>query len=172
MKMEGSIKPAFDTIVASGVRSSLPHSTVTSNNLEFPVVIDWGAVYNNYCSDTTRTIVKNEKQSEIFEIVLEAQKEAIKVIKPGIKASYVDKVARKVIEDYGYGDNFIHSTGHGLGLEVHEKPFISQNDEIKLQEGMVITVEPGIYIKDEFGVRIEDVVFIKKRAVLLNKIRK
>ena len=84
----------------------------------------------------------------------------------------MDKVARKVIEDYGYGDNFIHSTGHGLGLEVHEKPFISQNDEIKLQEGMVITVEPGIYIKDEFGVRIEDVVFIKKRAVLLNKIRK
>ena len=172
MKMEGSIKPAFDTIVASGVRSSLPHSTVTSNKLEFPVVIDWGAVYNNYCSDTTRTIVKNEKQGEIFEIVLEAQKEAINVIKPGIKASYVDKVARKVIEDYGYGDNFIHSTGHGLGLEVHEKPFISQNDKSKLQEGMVITVEPGIYIKDEFGVRIEDVVFIKKKAVRLNKIRK
>jgi Xaa-Pro dipeptidase len=172
MKMEGSIKPAFDTIVASGVRSSLPHATVTLNKLEFPVVIDWGAVYNNYCSDTTRTIIKNEKQAELFEIVLEAQKKAIKVIKPGIKASYVDKVARKVIEDYGYGSNFIHSTGHGLGLEVHEKPFISQNDEIKLQEGMVITVEPGIYIKDEFGVRIEDVVFIKKRAVLLNKIRK
>ena len=126
MKMEGSIKPAFDTIVASGVRSSLPHSTVTSNKLEFPVVIDWGAVYNNYCSDTTRTIIKNEKQAEIFGIVLEARNEAIKVIKPGIKSSYVDKVARKVIEDYGYGDNFIHSTGHGLGLEVHEKPFISQ----------------------------------------------
>jgi Xaa-Pro dipeptidase len=171
MKMEGSIKPAFDTIVASGVRSSLPHATVTLNKLEFPVVIDWGAVYNNYCSDTTRTIIKNEKQAEIFEIVLEAQKEAIKVIKPGIKASYVDKVARKVIEDYGYGSNFIHSTGHGLGLEVHEKPLLSQSDKSKLQEGMVITVEPGIYIKDEFGVRIEDVVLIKKNAVRLNKIK-
>lgn len=171
MKMEGSIKPAFDTIVASGVRSSLPHATVTLNKLEFPVVIDWGAVYNNYCSDTTRTIIKNEKQAEIFEIVLEAQKEAIKVIKPGIKASYVDKVARKVIEDYGYGSNFIHSTGHGLGLEVHEKPLLSQSDKSKLQEGMVITVEPGIYIKDEFGVRIEDVVLIKKNTVRLNKIK-
>jgi Xaa-Pro dipeptidase len=172
MKMEGSIKPAFDTIVASGMRSSLPHSTVTLNKLEFPVVIDWGAVYNNYCSDTTRTIIKNEKEAEIFGIVLEAQKEAIKVIKPGIKASYVDKIARKVIEDYGYVDNFIHSTGHGLGLEVHEKPFISENDKSKLQEGMVITIEPGIYIKDEFGVRIEDVIFIKKKGVRLNKIRR
>lgn len=171
MKMEGSIKPAFDTIVASGVRSSLPHATVTLNKLEFPVVIDWGAVYNNYCSDTTRTIIKNEKQAELFEIVLEAQKKAIKVIKPGIKASYVDKVARKVIEDYGYGSNFIHSTGHGLGLEVHEKPLLSQSDKSKLQEGMVITVEPGIYIKDEFGVRIEDVVLIKKNTVRLNKIK-
>ncbi len=172
MKLKGSIKPAFDTIIASGVRSSLPHATVSSNNLESPVVIDWGAVYNNYCSDTTRTIVENEKQAEIFEIVLEAQKEAIKVIKPGIKSSYVDKVARKVIEDYGYGKYFIHSTGHGLGLEVHEKPLLSQNDESKLHEGMVITVEPGIYIKDEFGVRIEDIVHIKKKAVILNKIKK
>jgi Xaa-Pro dipeptidase len=172
MKLEGSIKPAFDTIIASGIRSSLPHATVSPNNVEYPVVIDWGAVYNNYCSDTTRTMVESEKQAEIFEIVLEAQKEAIKVIKPGIKASYVDKVARKVIEDYGYGKYFIHSTGHGLGLEVHEKPLLSQNDESKLHEGMVITVEPGIYIKDEFGVRIEDVVHIKKKAVLLNKIKK
>jgi Xaa-Pro aminopeptidase len=98
MKLEGSIKPAFDTIIASGIRSSLPHATVSPNNVEYPVVIDWGAVYNNYCSDTTRTMVESEKQAEIFEIVLEAQKEAIKVIKPGIKASYVDKVARKVIE--------------------------------------------------------------------------
>ncbi len=172
MKLEGSIKPAFDTIIASGLRSSLPHATVSTNKVEYPVVIDWGAVYNNYCSDTTRTIVKNEKQSEIFEIVLEAQKEAIKVIKPGIKASYVDKVARKVIDDYGYGKYFIHSTGHGLGLEVHEKPSLSKNDDTKLQEGMVITVEPGIYIKGEFGVRIEDVILINKKARILNKIKK
>lgn len=172
MKTEGSIKPAFDTIVASGRRSSLPHATVSSNKIEYPVVIDWGAIYNNYCSDTTRTLVGSEKQEEVFEIVWEAQKAGIKVIKPGIKASYVDKVVRKVIDDYGYADYFIHSTGHGLGLEVHEKPTLSKRDDTKLQEGMVVTVEPGIYIKDEFGIRIEDVVLIKNRAKVLNKIKK
>lgn len=172
MKSNGSTKPSFDTIVASGIRSSLPHATVSSNELESPVVIDWGAIYNNYCSDITRTVLESEKQSEIFDIVLEAQKEAIKVIKPGIKASYVDKVARKVIEDYGYGNYFIHSTGHGLGLEVHENPSLSKNSDFKLQKGMIITIEPGIYIIDEFGVRIEDDILIKNRAKVLTKIKK
>jgi Xaa-Pro dipeptidase len=172
MRIKGSMKPAFETIVASGIRSSLPHATVSYHNLEKPVVMDWGAVCNNYCSDTTRTIIESEKHSEIFEIVLEAQEKAIKVIKPGIKASYVDKVVRDVINDYGYADSFIHSTGHGLGLEIHEKPSISKNDHSKLQNGMVITIEPGIYIKGEFGVRIEDVVLIKNRSTVLNKIKK
>ncbi len=172
MKSNGSIKPAFDTIVASGKRSSMPHATISPNNLETPVVIDWGAVYNNYCSDITRTLIESEKESEIFNIVLEAQKEAIKVIKPGIKASYVDKVARRVIEEYGYGDNFIHSTGHGFGLEIHENPTISKNSEFKLDEGMVITVEPGIYIQDQFGVRIEDDVLVKSRGKVLTGIKK
>lgn len=172
MKSNGSIKPAFDTIVASGIRSSLPHATISSKNIEPPVVIDWGALYNNYCSDITRTVIESEKHSEVFEIVLEAQKEAINVIKPGIKASYVDKIARDVIGDYGYGDSFIHSTGHGLGLEVHENPSISKINDFKLQKDMVITIEPGIYIKNEFGVRIEDVVLIKNRANILSKIKK
>ena len=172
MKSNGSIKPAFETIVASGKRSSIPHATISSNNLETPVVIDWGAVYNNYCSDITRTLIESEKESEIFNIVLEAQKEAIKVIKPGIKASYVDKVARDVIEEYGYGENFIHSTGHGLGLEVHENPAISKNSEFKLKKDMVITVEPGIYIKDQFGIRIEDDILVKNRANVLTNIKK
>lgn len=172
MRIKGSMKPAFETIVASGIRSSLPHATVSSHNLEKPVVIDWGAVWNNYCSDTTRTMIESEKHAEIFEIVLEAQEKAIKVIKPGIKASYVDKVVRDVIKEYGYADSFIHSTGHGLGLEIHEKPSLSKNDQSKLQKGMVITVEPGIYIKGEFGVRIEDVVLIKNRSTVLNKIKK
>lgn len=172
MKSQGSLKPAFDTIVASGIRSSLPHATVSSHNLESPVVLDWGAVYNNYCSDITRTVIENEKHSEIFDIVLEAQIKAIDVIKPGIKASYVDKISREVIEDYGYGKHFIHSTGHGLGLEVHENPSISKNTDFKLQKGMVITVEPGIYIKNKFGVRIEDDVLIKNRAKVLSKIKK
>lgn len=171
MKLEGS-KPAFDTIAASGIRSSFPHATVSPNIIESPVVIDWGAVYNNYCSDITRTVVENEKQLEIWKIVLEAQKKAIKVIKPGIKASYVDKVARGVISEYGFEANFIHSTGHGLGLELHEKPFLSKKYDSKLQKGMVITVEPGIYIKNEFGVRIEDIILIKNRAKILTKIKR
>lgn len=172
MKSNGSIKPSFDTIVASGKRSSIPHSTISPNNLETPVVIDWGAVYNNYCSDITRTLIESEKESEIFNIVLEAQKEAIKVIKPGIKASYVDKVARDIIEESGYGENFIHSTGHGLGMEVHENPAISKNSEFRLQKGMVITVEPGIYIKDQFGIRIEDDILVKNRGKVLTNIKK
>lgn len=171
MRIMGSKKASFDTIVASGKRSSLPHADVSSKPLNMPIVIDWGATYNNYCSDTTRTIIENEKQEEIFEIVLEAQKSAIDVIKPGIKASYVDKVARDVIEEYGYGDYFIHSTGHGVGLEIHESPSLSSNEKIKLKKNMVVTVEPGIYLKDEFGVRIEDMVLIKNKAKVLNKIK-
>lgn len=172
MRINGSNKAAFDTIVASDTRSSLPHAEASNNPLKNPVVIDWGAVYNNYCSDTTRTIIETEKHEEIFEIVLEAQKKAIDVIKPGIKVSYVDKVARDVIEEYGYGDSFIHSTGHGVGLEVHESPSLSKRYETKLEKGMVITVEPGIYLKDEFGVRIEDMVQVKNKGRVLNKIKK
>lgn len=172
LKSNGSIKPAFDTIIASGTRSSIPHATISPNNLESPVVIDWGAVYNNYCSDITRTFIESEKEHEIFDIVMESQKEAIKIIKPGIKASYVDKVARNVIEEYGYGENFIHSTGHGLGLEVHENPTLSNRSNFRLQKGMVITIEPGIYIRDEFGIRIEDDILIKNKAEILTKIKK
>ncbi len=172
MRISGSKKASFDTIVASGKRSSLPHADVSNNTIERPIVIDWGAVYDKYCSDTTRTIIETEKHEEIFEIVLEAQKSAINVIKPGIKASYVDKVARDVIEEYGYGNSFIHSTGHGVGLEIHEGPSLSKRDETKLKNGMVITVEPGIYLKNEFGVRIEDMIHITNRGNVLNKIKK
>jgi Xaa-Pro dipeptidase len=170
MRTAGSIRPAFETIVASGPRSSLPHATTTSQNLETPVVMDWGALYQNYSSDITRTLVQGEKEEEIFGIVLEAQKKAIDAIKPGIKASYVDKVARGVIEDYGYGDCFTHSTGHGVGLEVHERPFLSSRDELKLGKNMIVTLEPGIYLKNEFGVRIEDMLLIKNRAKVLTNI--
>ncbi len=172
MRIRGSKKAAFDTIVASGKRSSLPHADVSNSPLKRPIVIDWGTIYNDYCSDTTRTIIETEKQEEIFDIVLEAQKSAISVIKPGIKASYVDKVARDVIEEYGYGDSFIHSTGHGVGLEVHEGPSLSKNETSKLEKDMIITVEPGIYLKDEFGVRIEDMVHVRNKGRVLNKIKK
>lgn len=172
MRLGGSNKVAFDTIVASGKRSSLPHAVVSNKPVERPIVIDWGAIYNNYCSDTTRTIIETEKQEEIFDIVLEAQKSAIDIIKPGIKASYVDKVARDVIEEYGYGDSFIHSTGHGVGLEVHEGPSLSKNETAKLEKDMVITIEPGIYLNNEFGIRIEDMVHVGNKGRVLNKIKK
>ncbi len=167
MRNSGSVRPAFETIVASGHRSSLPHTSSTSEKIESPLMIDWGAYHQNYASDLTRTLIKSEEEEEIFSIVLESQKEAIKNIKPGVKASYIDKVARKVIEDYGYGDNFIHSTGHGVGLEVHEKPSLSSRSDEKLEKGMVVTVEPGIYLEGQFGIRVEDMVLIKNRAKVL-----
>ncbi|MBI4813859.1 MAG: aminopeptidase P family protein [Methanobacterium sp.] len=167
MRSAGSPSPSFETIVASGSRSSLPHATTTSRKVGSPVMIDWGALYQNYASDITRTIIHSEEEEKILSIVLEAQKKAIETIKPGVKASYIDKVARNVIEEYGYGDNFIHSTGHGVGLEVHEKPSLSVRSDEKLRKGMVVTVEPGIYLEGKFGVRIEDMVLIKNRAKVL-----
>jgi len=168
MRSAGSNKPSFETIVASGSRSSLPHASTTLESLESPLMIDWGAMYQNYASDITRTLIRDEeKEREIFSIVLEAQQKAIDAIKPDVKASYIDEVARGVIEDYGYGDNFIHSTGHGVGLEIHEKPSLSfKSDEI-LEKGMVVTVEPGIYLEGKFGIRVEDMVLVKSQAQVL-----
>ena len=170
MRSAGSLRPSFETIVASGPRSSLPHASTTSKMLESPIMIDWGAFYQNYASDITRTIIKTEEEEEILSIVLEAQKKAIETIKPGVKASYVDKVARNVIEDYGYGDNFIHSTGHGVGLEIHEHPSLSLKSDEKLEKGMIVTVEPGIYIEGKFGVRIEDMILVKNQAKILTNL--
>ncbi|MGZ7050141.1 MAG: M24 family metallopeptidase [Methanobacterium sp.] len=171
MRLNGAIKASFDTIVASGKRSSLPHAEPTLKSMEKPILIDWGAIYNNYCSDTSRTVIQDEKHEEIFDIVLEAQKSAINAVKPGINASYIDKVARDVITEYGYQNSFIHSTGHGVGLEVHEGPSLSKRDPTKLQKGMVITVEPGIYLENEFGVRIEDMIHITNKGNVLNKLK-
>ncbi|HIH73215.1 MAG TPA: M24 family metallopeptidase, partial [Thermococcaceae archaeon] len=123
--------------------------------------------YRHYNSDITRTIVvgtPNEKQREIYEIVLEAQKKAVEAAKPGMTAKELDSVARKIIEEYGYGDKFIHSLGHGIGLQVHEWPRVSQQDETVLKEGMVVTIEPGIYIPKFGGVRIEDTIVITKNG--------
>jgi len=171
MRINGSERASFETIMASGPRTSLPHSTPSPNKIESPVLIDWGAVYNNYSSDTTRTIIQTEKQEEIFNIVLDAQKTAIKSIKPGMRSCEIDIAARDVITEYGYGDSFIHSTGHGVGLEIHESPSLSKNDESKLEKEMVVTVEPGIYLEGEFGIRIEDMVLIKNRGIVLNKLK-
>ena len=160
----GAFKESFDTIVTSGPDSSLPHAIPQNKKLSRPILIDWGAIFEGYCSDNTRTMVYTERQQEIWDIVAEAQDKAIKAIKPGIKCLEVDKVARDIISDYGYGDKFIHSTGHGLGLDIHETPGFSLRDETIIEEGMVITVEPGIYLEGEFGVRLEDTVSISKKA--------
>lgn len=160
----GASKESFDTIVTSGANSSLPHAVPEHKILNQPILIDWGAIYNGYCSDNTRTMVYTEFQHEIWDIVAEAHDKAIKAIKPGLKCCEVDKVARDIIFDYGYGDKFIHSTGHSLGLDIHETPGFSVRDETIIEKGMVMTVEPGIYIEGEFGVRLEDTVSIDKRA--------
>ncbi|NJF24395.1 Xaa-Pro peptidase family protein [Thermococcus sp. Bubb.Bath] len=169
MKMNGAEKVAFDTIVASGWRSALPHGIASDKVIEKGdlVVIDEGALFNHYHSDMTRTVVvgsPNEKQREIYEIVLEAQKKGVESARPGITAKDVDTAARNVIAEYGYGDYFIHSTGHGVGLEIHEWPGVSQYDETVLKPGMVITVEPGIYIPKFGGVRIEDTIVITENG--------
>lgn len=172
MTINGSIKPAFDTIVASGKPSSSPHSETSMNRVETPIVVDWGAKYDYYCSDITRTFIETERQDEIWNIVLEAQKAAIKTIAPGVSCADVDNAARDVITEYGYGEYFIHSTGHGFGLEIHEDPVVSNKVDMLLEENMVITAEPGIYIPGEFGVRIEDDVLVKKNSEVLTTLDK
>lgn len=160
----GADKESFDTIVTSGPNSSLPHAIPEAKKLSQPILIDWGCIFEGYCSDNTRTMVYTEKQQEIWDIVAEAHDKAIKAIKPGIKCCDVDKVARDIISDYGYEEKFIHSTGHSLGLDIHETPGFSPRDETVIERGMVITVEPGIYLEGEFGVRLEDTVSISNRG--------
>jgi Xaa-Pro dipeptidase len=160
----GASKESFGTIVTSGADSSLPHAVPQDRKLSQPILIDWGAVFEGYCSDNTRTMVYGERQQEIWDIVAEAHDAAIKAIRPGIKCCEIDKVARDIISEYGYGDRFIHSTGHSLGLDIHETPGFSARDDTIIEKGMVITVEPGIYLEGEFGVRLEDTIAVSRRG--------
>lgn len=169
MKMNGADKPAFDTIIASGWRSALPHGVASDKRIERGdlVVIDEGALYRHYNSDTTRTIVvgsPNEKQKDIYYAVLEAQRKGVEAARPGMTAKELDTIVRDVIKEYGYGGHFIHSTGHGVGLEIHEWPRVSQFDETELKPGMVVTIEPGIYLPKFGGVRIEDTILITENG--------
>ena len=163
----GASGESFDTILVSGSNTSLPHAIPQSKTLETPILVDWGAKYNGYCSDNTRTIVYNEKEQEILDIVRESHDKAIKAIKPGLKCCEIDKVSRDIIKEYGYGDKFIHSTGHSLGLDIHETPTFNARDDTIIEKGMVITVEPGIYLEGEFGVRLEDTVAIGNNAKII-----
>ncbi len=170
MRKNGCQKESFETIVASGTNSSLPHALVSDKKLDPHILIDYGCKYGGYCSDTTRTYPNTEKEEEIFNIVLDAYNAALNTVKKGIKSSDVDKKARDIIAEYGYGDKFIHSTGHSLGLDIHESPNISSKDDTLLENNMIITIEPGIYIEGEFGVRIEDTVLIKGKGKVLGNL--
>ena len=170
MVENGASAESFETIVTSGANSSLPHAIPQDKKLSQPVLIDWGAIYQGYCSDNTRTMVYTEPQHEIWDIVAEAHHKSIKAIKPGMKCCEVDKVARDIIDDYGYGYHFIHSTGHSLGLDIHETPCFSPHDDTVIEKGMVITVEPGIYFEGVFGVRLEDTIEISKKGNIIGNL--
>lgn len=169
MRKHGAAGTSFDTIVASGERSALPHGVASSRVIqrnEF-VTMDFGAYMNGYCSDITRTVFIGEptpKHREIYDIVLEAQLHTLEFLRPGMTGREADALARDIITRYGYGEQFGHSTGHGLGLEVHEEPRVSKLSDTVLKPGMVVTVEPGIYIPGFGGVRIEDDVVITENG--------
>ena len=170
MRKNGAGCESFETIFASGPLSSLPHSTPRNHILETPVLVDYGCKFEGYCSDTTRTFVYNEKQEEISDIVLEAHDKAVDAVKEGLKACEIDKVARDIITEYGYGDNYIHGTGHSLGLDIHESPSVSLRDQTVLENNMIFTIEPGIYLEGEFGIRIEDMVLVDKKGKLIGNL--
>lgn len=160
---------SFETIALAGANTSMPHG-VSGNykvkNGDF-VLMDFGAVYDGYHSDMTRTVCvgqPSEKMGKIYDIVLKAQLEALKKVKSGITGSELDGYARDIIDESGYGDFFGHSLGHGVGMEIHEFPTASSKSETILKENMVVTVEPGIYLPGEFGVRIEDFVVVTENS--------
>jgi len=165
MRKSGSEGVSFDTIVASGENSALPHAHPSARRLrkgDF-VIIDYGGVLAGYHSDETCTFGVGEistEQAKVYEIVKKAHDSAVSVIKPGVHCKFVDGTARSIIEEEGFGPYFLHGTGHGVGLEVHEYPRVSPQGDALLEPGMVITVEPGIYLSGSFGVRIESLIAV------------
>lgn len=178
MRVHGSEKTSFDTIVASGARSALPHGMASDKILEVGdfVTFDFGAVCQGYHSDMTRTLVlgmANFWQKEIYTIVEEAQLKGMKAARAGMTGRELDELVRKVISDCGYGEYYVHGTGHGVGLEIHEQPNVSKSGGTALSTGMVFTIEPGIYLPGKGGVRIEDtVVLTDEGARALNGVKK
>jgi Xaa-Pro aminopeptidase len=166
MKNQGATALSFDTIAASGKRSAMPHGMASEKVIENGdfLTLDFGCVFEGYCSDMTRTVVvgkADERQKEIYDIVLTAQKSAIEAIEAGKKCSEVDAVARGIIKERGYGDNFGHGLGHSVGIEIHEMPSLSPKCHDIIENGHILTVEPGIYIEDFGGVRIEDLIIVE-----------
>jgi Xaa-Pro aminopeptidase len=165
MRRLGAQRPSFDTIVAHGAHGALPHASprdvaIAPGSL---VTIDWGAQLDGYCSDCTRTFAVGEpgaRAREVYELVLRAQRTGLDAVVPGMSGRDADAAARAVIEAGGYGEHFGHGLGHGVGLEIHEAPRLSKASEATLAPGHVVTVEPGVYLPGELGVRIEDLVLV------------
>lgn len=169
MRRLGAEKPSFETIVAGGRRSALPHAQPTAAPLKSGelVVVDMGAIQDGYCSDMTRMLFLGSPAAKVnrtYRAVLEAQLAAIDSVRAGARTARVDAAARKVLKGYGLDRAFIHSTGHGLGLEIHEPPRIGKLDKTRLQAGMAITIEPGVYLEDFGGIRIEDTVVVTEKG--------
>ncbi len=165
MRLAGATGPSFPSIVASGPQGALPHAEprdveIAAGQL---VVLDWGALLDGYCSDCTRTVATgplDQEAGEAYELVRRAQQTGLEAVRAGASGKAVDAAAREVIADAGYGDEFGHSLGHGVGLEVHEGPTLSMRSEDELQAGNVVSVEPGVYLPGRFGIRIEDLVAV------------
>lgn len=179
MRRRGAENYAFPTIVAFGENAAYPHAQPGSRRLgeNNVVLIDWGAKSRGYCSDMTRTLIYGaralEKIMKDIEVVKDAQEEAIDRIAPGVNASEVDSIARDILEKNGLSKYFIHGLGHGVGVDVHEPPYLTPGSKDILEPGMIVTVEPGIYIEGKYGIRIEDMVLVtKKGRQVLTNIRK
>jgi Xaa-Pro aminopeptidase len=170
VREEGAEALSFPTIIASGPNAAKPHHGVSDRQIGAgePIVCDFGAKYEGYCSDITRTICIGQPDArfnEIYELVLKAQLTAEERIQPGISAKTGDQYARDIIAAAGYGDNFGHGLGHGVGLEVHEAPTMGPSGELTLEPAMTVTVEPGVYLPEWGGVRIEDICFVRHNGL-------
>jgi len=171
LESHGGTGVAFETIVAAGPNGADPHHTSGDRVIEAgdPVVLDFGTCVDGYVSDQTRTVVFDgdppATAGEVHSVVREAQTAAVERVEPGVSTGAVDRAARSVIESAGYGERFVHRTGHGAGLDVHEAPDVVADGEVTLEPGMVFSVEPGVYLPDRFGVRIEDLVVVTADGV-------
>lgn len=176
IRANGGESLSFPSIVASGVNSALPHAIPENRKIKKgePLLFDWGTVLEGYCSDISRTLFvgpPDDTFKKIFNIVLEAQERAIESIKEGVSTKKIDAIARSYIEKSGYGENFGHGLGHGVGLCVHEPPRLGPLSDSILKEGMIVTVEPGIYLPEWGGIRLENLIVVRKdKAEVLNNI--
>ncbi len=162
---QGGEDESFESFMMSGERSWLPQRVATEKELRKGelIIFDMGAIFRGYCSDITRTFALGDlspEQKKIFQVALRAHDRAIKAIRPGVEAQYIDRVARSCIEESGYGSYFPHLTGHGLGVEIHEQPILDRGSSTRLEEDMVLTVEPGIYLPGAGAARIEDMLLV------------